>query len=160
MTDDAGNGTDTGVIPEETGDPQDNETTDNSTSGNATSGGNTTSGQTGNQTGGGDTNSTSTGETEVSITTGSSTKTDNAFEPNPISVSVGDTVTWTNDDTTVHTATSGTAEDGPTGMFGGTLEQLELLAPSQSQSFTFEEAGEYPYYCTLHPSMVGSVSVS
>jgi nitrite reductase (NO-forming) len=160
MTDDAGNGTDTGVIPEETGDPQDNETTDNSTSGNATSGGNTTSGQTGNQTGGGDTNSTSTGETGVSITTGSSTKTDNAFEPNPISVSVGDTVTWTNDDTTVHTATSGTAEDGPTGMFGGTLEQLELLAPSQSQSFTFEEAGEYPYYCTLHPSMVGSVSVS
>jgi plastocyanin len=35
-----------------------------------------------------------------------------------------------------------------------------LLAPGQTFKHTFAEAGEYPYFCVLHPNMVGTVSVS
>ena len=51
---------------------------------------------------------------------GSSSLTDDAYILNPIEVSTGDTVTWVNDDSTPHTATSGTPDSGSTGMFGGT----------------------------------------
>ena len=116
MADDDDNGTGTNL-------PDDDEP-----QGNATSNGNVTSGQNGNQTSGGSSNSTS-GETEVSITSGSSTKTDDAYDPNPVSVSVGDTVMWTNDDSTIHTASSGTPEDGSDGLFGGTAEAPTIINP-------------------------------
>jgi plastocyanin len=97
----------------------------------------------------------------VRIVQGASELTDDAFSPNPIEVAVGDTVTWINDDSTAHTVTSGTSESGPTGMFGGSEESPELLeANGGSQSFTFEEAGEFPYYCIPHPNMVGEVIVT
>jgi plastocyanin len=35
-----------------------------------------------------------------------------------------------------------------------------LIAPGQTFEHTFTEAGQYPYYCALHPNMVGTVSVS
>jgi plastocyanin len=35
-----------------------------------------------------------------------------------------------------------------------------LLNPGQTFSFTFTEEGEYPYFCLLHPNMVGTVNVS
>jgi nitrite reductase (NO-forming) len=160
MTDTDGNATDTDVVPEELEEPTGNDTSGNMTSGGNATSGNATSGETGNETGG-TTNSTSaSGETEISITPGASSKTTDAFDPNPVSISVGDTVTWTNDDSTVHTATSGKVSGGPTGMFGGSLEEPELIAPGESQSFTFTEAGDFPYYCILHPAAVGTISVS
>ena len=125
-----------------------------------------TSGETGNQTGGTSGNSTgssppsSGGGTDVSITPGASTKTTDAFDPGTIEVSAGDTVTWTNNDSTIHTATSGDPSGGATGMFGGSAASPSLSAPGTTQSFTFEDAGEYPYYCVLHPTMTGTVSVS
>jgi aldose sugar dehydrogenase len=94
--------------------------------------------------------------TSVSIVPGSSELADTAYQPNPIQVNVGDTVTWKNDDsTTTHTVTSG--ENGqPDGRFDS-----PLMAPQQTFEHTFTEgAGEYPYYCVLHPNMVGTVSVS
>src|SRR5215211_7212329 len=59
------------------------------------------------------TNATATGAsgantgTSVSIVSGSSSLTDTAYQPNPIQVSVGNTVTWTNNDSQPHTVTSG-----------------------------------------------------
>src|SRR5215203_6310526 len=59
------------------------------------------------------TNATATGAsgantgTSVSIASGSSSLTDTAYQPNPIQVSVGNTVTWTNNDSQPHTVTSG-----------------------------------------------------
>jgi aldose sugar dehydrogenase len=93
--------------------------------------------------------------TGVSIVPDSSELTDTAYQPNPVQVSVGDTVTWTNDDATTHTVTSG--EDGqPDGTFDSSI-----MAPGQTFSHTFTEGeGEYPYFCVLHPNMVGTVSVS
>jgi nitrite reductase (NO-forming) len=92
--------------------------------------------------------------TGVSITTGSSTKTTDAFQPNPAQVSVGDTITWTNEDAQPHTVNSG-ENATPDGTFDS-----GILAPAATYDFTFTEAGEYPYFCLLHPNMVGTVSVS
>lgn len=94
------------------------------------------------------------GGTGVSIVPGSSSLTTDAFQPNPIPVGVGDTVTWTNDDSQPHTATSGEAVT-PDGRFDS-----GIMAPAATFDFTFTEAGEYPYFCLLHPNMVGTVSVS
>src|SRR5919108_736529 len=98
-------------------------------------------------------------EVAVDITEGASTKTTNAYSPNPVEINVGDTVIWTNQDATTHSATSG--EDAtPTGLFGDPSASGSVLVRGKSQSFTFTEAGEYPYYCFLHPNMVGTVVVA
>jgi plastocyanin len=80
--------------------------------------------------------------------------TTDAYQPNPAQVSVGSTVTWTNDDAQPHTATSG-ENVTPDGNFDS-----GIMAPAATFDFTFTEAGEYPYFCLLHPNMVGTVSVS
>ncbi len=98
----------------------------------------------------------------VSITPGASAKTTDAYSPSPVSIDVGDSVIWTNNDPpSVHTAVSGTPSEGPDGKFGGTPESpfSEIIVPGATSSHTFTESGEYPYYCVLHPSMVGRVIV-
>jgi plastocyanin len=71
----------------------------------------------------------------------------------------GTTVTWTNNDSQPHTVTSG-SNGQPDNKFNSSPNFTPLLNPGQTFSFTFTEAGEYPYYCMLHPNMVGTVSVS
>lgn len=92
----------------------------------------------------------------VSIVPNASTMGDKAFSPNPAEVKVGETVTWTNGDSQIHTATSGEvgAEDS------GKVFDSKILSPKATFDFNFDKAGEYDYYCTLHPQMVGKVSVS
>jgi len=150
-----------------------NATTGGAAMSNATTTGeNATAGAESLATAGGGANATQTGEatatgasggggsaTSVSIVTGSSSLTDTAFQPNPVEVSVGDTVTWTNDDTQPHTVVSG--ENGqPSGEFDSSPNFNPLIAPQQTFSHTFTQAGQFPYYCALHPNMVGTVSVS
>jgi plastocyanin len=97
--------------------------------------------------------------TGVSIVLGASQETTGAFAPNPVQVSVGDTVTWTNDDTQPHTVTSG--QNGqPDNKFNSSPNFNPLIAPAGTFSHTFTEAGEYPYFCMLHPNQIGTVSVS
>jgi nitrite reductase (NO-forming) len=82
---------------------------------------------------------------------------ENAYDPNTVTVKVGDTVTWTNGDPTMHTVTSGTSANNvgtPSGVFDS-----GLLAEGATWSFTFNEAGEFAYYCTPHPWMIGKVIV-
>src|ERR671910_772744 len=111
------------------------------------------------QGGGNATNATTTGgggntTTSVSIVPGSSSLTTDAWSPNPVQVSVGTTVTWTNDDAQPHAVNSG-ENATPSGLFDS-----GIMAPAATFEHTFTEAGEYPYYCLLHPNMVGTVSVS
>ena len=73
----------------------------------------------------------------------------NSFSPNPVEVKVGEAVTWINDDSGRHTVTS---KDG--------VFDSGIMGKGQSFSYTFDKAGEYPYYCTLHPNMVGTVVVT
>jgi plastocyanin len=102
-----------------------------------------------------------TDEVIVRIPEGASELTEDAYTPNPVEVNVGGTVTWINDDSAPHTATSGSSSSGSTGMFGGTDDSPEIIGPEgDTQSFTFNEAGEFEYYCTLHPNMVGTVVVT
>ncbi|HEY7172466.1 MAG TPA: plastocyanin/azurin family copper-binding protein [Vicinamibacterales bacterium] len=84
----------------------------------------------------------------VSIVMNSSGLTTNAYSPNPITVAVGTTVTWMNNDTVTHTAT------GNTGLFDS-----GPIAPNQQFSRTFSTVGSFPYHCTIHPGMVGTVTV-
>jgi plastocyanin len=92
----------------------------------------------------------------VSIVPNASTLGDKAYSPNPAEIKAGETVTWTNDDSQIHTATSGTVgtEDS------GTVFDSSILSPKATFDFKFDQAGEYDYYCTLHPQMVGKVVVS
>ncbi|HEY9406945.1 MAG TPA: multicopper oxidase domain-containing protein [Nitrososphaera sp.] len=92
--------------------------------------------------------------TGVSIVQGSSSLTTDSYSPNPAQVSVGGTVTWTNNDSQPHTAMSG-ENATPDQVFDS-----GIMAPAATFSHTFTEAGEYPYFCLLHPNMVGTVSVS
>jgi plastocyanin len=97
----------------------------------------------------------------ASITPGSSTKTDDAYSPNPLNIRVGDNVTWTNDDTMAHTVTSGTGSADPNmgQEFDSSPGLRTLMAPQATFSHMFETAGEFPYFCVVHPNMVGIVVV-
>lgn len=92
----------------------------------------------------------------VTIQPNSATLGDKAYVPNPVEVKVGESVTWTNDDSQIHTATSGAvgAEDS------GSVFDSGILSPKATFDFTFDTAGEYDFYCTLHPQMFGKVVVS
>jgi plastocyanin len=96
----------------------------------------------------------------VSITPGSQSKTTDAFSPNPVNVKVGDTVTWTNDDTQPHTVTSGDGKTAkPDGKFNSSPNFQPLLTPKQTFTVKFNQTGDYPYFCMLHPNMLGTVVV-
>lgn len=82
---------------------------------------------------------------------------ENAFDPNTVTVKVGETVTWTNGDTTMHTVTSGTSANN-VGSPDGTFDS-GFLAEGAAWSYTFTSAGEFPYFCTPHPWMIGKVVV-
>ena len=73
---------------------------------------------------------------------------DFAFSPPTLTITAGDTVTWTNEDQVVHTATSTT----------GAFDSGDL-AQGASFSFTFTTPGTYTYLCTPHPSMTGQIVV-
>ncbi|MBI3486164.1 cupredoxin family copper-binding protein [Candidatus Daviesbacteria bacterium] len=71
-----------------------------------------------------------------------------AFSPASITVKVGESVTWTNQDSVGHSAT---ADDNSfdTGVF----------SQGKSGSFTFSKAGTYTYHCSVHPNMKATVVV-
>ncbi len=102
----------------------------------------------------------STGGKNVSIVSGASTLADKAFSPNPINVKVGSSVTWTNKDNVAHTVTSGTGPSDPNKGKEFDSGLSPLLGPGKTFSHTFKTAAEIPYFCQIHPTMVGKVVVS
>jgi plastocyanin len=102
------------------------------------------------------------GGSNVSIVSGAETLADKAFSPNPMNVKVGDTVTWTNDDSQAHTVTSGKGENDPDKgkVFDSSPNFNPLLAPKQTFQHKFTTAGDFPYFCQVHPTMIGTVVVS
>jgi plastocyanin len=106
---------------------------------------------------------TSTTGTQVSIVQGASTMADKAFSPNPVTVKVGDTITWTNNDNQFHTVTSGSGSSDPNmgkAFDSGLSGASALTTMGKTFQHQFTQAGQYPYFCQLHPIMVGKVIVS
>jgi plastocyanin len=75
------------------------------------------------------------------------------YDPQDITVSIGTTVKWINNDETMHTVTSGTLELGPSGIFDSSI-----LNAGSSFEHTFSSAEIVDYYCIVHPWMTGSVT--
>jgi plastocyanin len=70
------------------------------------------------------------------------------FGPQTVTVPVGSTVTWINKDDIPHTTVS---TDG--------VFKSKVMDTDEKFSYTFTNAGTYPYYCTIHPKMTGKVVV-
>lgn len=72
-----------------------------------------------------------------------------AFEPANLTINAGDTVVFVNEDNAPHTATAdnGTFDTG-------------RLGRGSSAGLTFQNAGTFGYFCAVHPSMKGSITVS
>jgi len=81
-------------------------------------------------------------------------ETNSCFIPNPVTVDLGTIVTWSNTDTAAHTATAGTAADGPTGVFDSSL-----VMAGGSFSYTTDTVGSFDYFCMVHPWMAGTLTV-
>ncbi len=70
------------------------------------------------------------------------------FSPPTITVGVGSTVTWTNQDDIPHTVVA-----------SDRAFKSKVMDTDEKYSFTFTRPGEYGYFCSLHPHMVGKVVV-
>jgi amicyanin len=71
-----------------------------------------------------------------------------SFGPAELTVPVGTTVKWTNRDDIPHTVVS-----------TDKVFKSKVLDTDETFSFTFSEAGTYPYFCSIHPKMTGKVVV-
>lgn len=71
------------------------------------------------------------------------------FNPSVINVKVGDTVTWTNKDSVIHTVTS----------YSGNELSSKILKTGETYSHTFTKAGTFNYYCSIHVAMKAKVIV-
>jgi plastocyanin len=70
------------------------------------------------------------------------------FGPDTLTVPVNSTVTWINKDDVPHVIAS---NDG--------VFKSKALDTDDKYSYTFSKAGTYPYYCSIHPKMVGKIVV-
>ena len=76
------------------------------------------------------------------------------YTPTTVTISAGGSVIFSNTDTAPHTATSGSAVDGPDGIF-----DTSLIMVNASYSVTLSDVGTYTYFCMVHPWMEGTVIV-
>ena len=95
----------------------------------------------------------------ISLPEGSGTpgceETNACYIPFNVSISAGEEITWSNDDSAAHTVTSGSPSDGPDGNFDS-----GLFMAGETYSVTLDESGEYPYFCMVHPWMLGTITVN
>lgn len=88
----------------------------------------------------------SSGTTNVTIQ-------DFSFTPTPVTISVNGIVKWTNNGSSIHTVTSGSTPTSDGKFNSGNL------ATGSTVCVIFQSAGSYPYFCSPHPFMTGSVTV-
>jgi plastocyanin len=68
----------------------------------------------------------------------------------PVSAAVGDVITWTNSDAAPHKVA----------LDDGSCTMTNNITGDAPQSLVFNEAGSYPFHCTVHPSMKGTIAIS
>ncbi len=77
------------------------------------------------------------------------------YDPPTLIIFTGGEIIWRNDDTSSHTVTSGNIIEGPNRIFDS-----GLIKAGETFSFKFEEAGQYNYFCMIHPWANASVTVN
>jgi amicyanin len=87
--------------------------------------------------------SASGGSSEVKVI-----MTNRSYDPETVTIKVGDTVTWVNEDAPQHDVVADNGEF-----------KSDLFDKGQTFSFKFTKAGTYPYHCSIHPGMTGTVIV-
>lgn len=95
--------------------------------------------------------SSSSNQSQSAQATNSVTIQNFAFSPPSITVKAGTTVTWTNKDSVAHTVTETDGQTGPSS---------SDVNPNGTYTFTFSKPGTYHYHCSIHPEMVGTVTVT
>ena len=110
---------------------------------------------------GNQTNQTSTAagpSVTLNILEGASVQGNPAYDPDPLSVTAGDVVEVSNQDTVPHTATSGSGPEDPES--GSQFDTSIIDAGATAQIDTASlAAGDHPFYCSVHPYMLGSMTV-
>ncbi|MEC7710896.1 MAG: hypothetical protein VX587_01105 [Thermoproteota archaeon] len=81
-------------------------------------------------------------------------ETNECYIPADLVIAVGTSVMWENEDNAAHLATSGTPADGPDGIFDS-----GMIMGAGTFEHGFSDKGVFPYYCVVHPWMVGTVTV-
>ena len=76
------------------------------------------------------------------------------YDPPSLIIFTGAELIWKNNDSSAHTVTSGNIVDGPDGLFDS-----GLIMSNKTFSHTFNEVGEYAYFCMIHPWANASVTV-
>jgi plastocyanin len=111
-----------------------------------------------NQTQGGTTGGASAGGPTINILEGSSIQGSPDYDPDELTVSAGTEVTVVNQDTVLHSATSGTGPQDPE-----SAQQFDTSLINAGESATLSLAqvtpGQYDYYCMVHPYMTGKIVV-
>jgi cytochrome c oxidase subunit 2 len=120
-------------------------------------------------TGGSSTNDTSasapsgstaatTAAATLTIPQGASVQGNPSYEPDPLTVKVGDTIAVENKDTTPHTVTNGKDATDPN--MGKLFDTSIINAGDSADVVTADlKPGEYPFFCSVHPYMTGSLTV-
>lgn len=97
-----------------------------------------------------------TANTTVEIVFGAALLGNKSYYPNPLITSPNTTIVWHNTDEILHTVTSGF---GISDNLKGKIFDSSIIIPDRTYNHTFTEKGEYPYFCILHPAMVGKIIV-
>lgn len=74
-----------------------------------------------------------------------------SFAPNPATATAGKTIEWKNNDVNTHRIVSNTA---------GVFDTGDIAAGATSKAVTVSQPGSYPYHCSLHTSMTGTLNVN
>jgi plastocyanin len=104
--------------------------------------------------------SAAVGSPEITLTipNGASVQGNPAYEPTPLTVKVGDTIAVENKDISPHTVTNGKDATDPT--MGKLFDTSIINVKGSSEIATADlKPGEYPFFCSVHPYMTGSLTV-
>jgi cytochrome c oxidase subunit 2 len=94
----------------------------------------------------------------LNIPQGASVQGNPSYDPDPLTVKVGDTIAVNNEDTTPHTVTNGKDATDPN--MGKLFDTSIINAGDSSEIVTTDlKPGEYPYFCSVHPYMTGTLTV-
>ena len=96
--------------------------------------------------------------TTLTIPNGASVQGNPAYEPTPLTVKVGDTIAVENKDISPHTVTNGKDATDPT--MGKLFDTSIINAKDSGEIVTADlKPGEYPFFCSVHPYMTGTLTV-